>query len=175
MFLKVSFFLCGFVDVDEEVFNNYEGGVAVEAAIPWQKNPFQNCSFTLQENDTCYQEWSNSHTGPYGRGAAPLSLLYRSSVNETNDSDLYIFGAAGTVFRGYFPEYSTWQAPPASWFWSVVKMQTGNQAGTVTLRSKDPRQVPEINFNFYFQNGDRGIIAIQEGIEHTFPVFNATG
>ncbi|KAF5974714.1 choline dehydrogenase [Fusarium coicis] len=126
----------------------------------------------LQDN---YEEWNQSHTGAYGEGAAPISLLYRSSVSETNDTDLYLFGAAGTVFRGYFPGYSTWQAPPTSWFWSIVKMQPGNQAGTITLRSKDPRQAPEINFDYFAEKGDRDLQAIQEGVEHAMRIFNATG
>ncbi|EXK30692.1 hypothetical protein FOMG_13476 [Fusarium oxysporum f. sp. melonis 26406] len=155
--------------------DNYEGGVTVEASVPWENNPFGNCPFTLEANDTCYKEWNQSHTGAYGEGAAPISLLYRSSVSETNDTDLYLFGAAGTVFRGYFPGYSTWQAPPTSWFWSIVKMQPGNQAGTITLRSKDPRQAPEINFNYFAEKGDRDLQAIQEGVEHTMRIFNATG
>ena len=54
-------------------------------------------------------------------------------------------------------------------------MQTGNRVGTVFLRSKDPRQAPEINFNFFSQNGNRDIKAIREGIGHTFRIFNATG
>ncbi|KAF4968617.1 hypothetical protein FSARC_4041 [Fusarium sarcochroum] len=155
--------------------DNYEGGVTVEAAIPWENNAFENCTFTLQANDSCYREWNESHTGAYGEGAAPLSLLYRSSVSENNDTDIYMFGAAGAVFRGYFPGYSTWQAPPTSWFWSIVKMQTGNQAGTITLRSNDPREAPEINFNYFAEKGDRDLQAIQEGVEHTLSIFNATG
>ncbi|KAJ4320253.1 hypothetical protein N0V84_005951 [Fusarium piperis] len=144
----------------------------------WQvneTNPFARCDFSLKANDACLQEWSQSHTGPYGEGAAPLGLLYKSSVSETNESDLFLFGAAGVVFRGYFPGYSTYQAPPTSWFWSVVKMQTGNQAGTVTLRSADPRQAPEINFNFFAEKGERDLQAIQEAVEHTMQIFNATG
>ncbi|KAM0354814.1 hypothetical protein ACHAPU_000638 [Fusarium lateritium] len=155
--------------------DNYEGGVTVEAAVPWENNPFQECAFTLQANDTCYQEWNLTHTGAYGEGAAPIAILHRSSVSETNDTDLFIFGAAGTVFRGYFPGYSTWNAPPTSWFWSIVKMQPGNQAGTITLRSKDPRQAPEINFNFFAEKGDRDLQAIQEGVELTMRIFNKTG
>ncbi|KAI8671869.1 GMC-OxRdtase-N domain-containing protein [Fusarium keratoplasticum] len=155
--------------------DNYEGGVTVEASIPWENNPFARCDFSLGPNDTCLQEWNQSHTGPYGEGAAPLGLLYKSSVSETDESDLFLFGAAGVVFRGYFPGYSTYQAPPTSWFWSVVKMQTGNQAGTITLRSADPREAPEINFNFFAEKGDRDLQAIQEAVEHTMQIFNATG
>ncbi|KAH7118583.1 hypothetical protein B0J13DRAFT_599741 [Dactylonectria estremocensis] len=155
--------------------DNYEGGVTVEASVPWENNPFANCAFTLQPDDPCLQEWQTSHTGPYGEGAAPLGLLYRSSVSETEQSDTFLFGAAGVVFRGYYPGYSTDTFPPTSWFWSVVKMQTGNQAGTVTLRSADPREAPEINFNFFAEQGERDLQAIQEAVEHTLRIFNATG
>lgn len=149
--------------------------MTVEASIPWENNPFARCPFTLEANDTCLQEWNTSHTGPYGEGAAPLGLLYRSSQSETDYADLFFFGAAGTVFRGYFPGYSEYQAPPASWFWSIVKMQTGNTAGTVTLRSADPREAPDINFNYFAEKGERDLKAIREGVEFAMRVFNATG
>lgn len=155
--------------------DSYEAGVTIEANIPWENNPFAACEFTLEANDTCLQQWETMGTGPYGEGAAPIGLLYRSSVSETDYSDLFFFGAAGVVFRGYFPGFSTYNAPPTSWFWSVVKMQTGNTAGTVKLRSANPKDAPSINLNFFEEQGERDLQALQEGIEHTLRAFNATG
>ncbi|KAF4493198.1 Choline dehydrogenase [Fusarium agapanthi] len=162
--------------------------VAKHPSMSWSfyVNHYQNETQARRDSKYAYRLsnstlWSGldppegSEPPTYGEGAAPISLLYRSSVSETNDTDLYLFGAAGTVFRGYFPGYSTWQAPPTSWFWSIVKMQPGNQAGTITLRSKDPRQAPEINFNYFVEKGDRDLQAIQEGVEHAMRIFNATG
>jgi choline dehydrogenase len=54
-------------------------------------------------------------------------------------------------------------------------MQTGNAAGTVTLRSKDPRQAPEINFNYFAQQREEDLQALAEAVELLFSSFNGTG
>jgi choline dehydrogenase len=53
-------------------------------------------------------------------------------------------------------------------------MQPGNTAGTVRLRSKDPRQASKIDFNFFAEKGDRDLKAIQGGVEHALGIFNST-
>ena len=66
--------------------------------------------------------------------------------------DLIITGAPAN-FRGYFPGYSTAALADAKhWVWIVLKAHARNTAGTVTLRSADPQDVPQINFN-YFDTG----------------------
>ncbi|MEO5785362.1 MAG: hypothetical protein ABIS17_07625 [Casimicrobiaceae bacterium] len=37
--------------------------------------------------------------------------------------------------------------------WAVLKAHTQNRAGTIELRSNDPRDVPLVNFH-YFEKGD---------------------
>src|SRR4029077_17096650 len=37
--------------------------------------------------------------------------------------------------------------------WAILKAHTNNRAGTVTLRSRDPRDPPLVNFR-YFEEGD---------------------
>jgi len=54
-------------------------------------------------------------------------------------------------------------------------MDVGNSAGTVKLRSKDPRDVPQIDFNFFAEDGERDLQALQEGIELCLSAFNLTG
>ena len=88
-----------------------------------------------------------------------------------DDPDLIIAGAPAN-FRGYFPGYSTSAFADAHhWVWIVLKAHTRNTAGTVTLRSADPQDVPQINFN-YFDTGttaDRAdqldLQAVTEGIQ----------
>ncbi|KAI0448511.1 hypothetical protein F5B21DRAFT_521805 [Xylaria acuta] len=153
---------------------NYEGPVVARATTVFGDSPYANCTFdyTDPETDPCYNEWHNSHTGAYGEGGAPLAMLYRSSHSENNDTDLFFFGAPGAVFDGHYPGFSQYQPPPETWFWSIVKMQPGNQAGTLRLRSANPRDVPEIQFNFFEQNGDRDLAAIVEGVEHAMRIFD---
>lgn len=87
-----------------------------------------------------------------------------------------IFGDAQGVFRGFWPGYSEARYPASAAFWSVVKMQTGDAPGTVTLRSANPRDVPAIDFNWFSgPNAERDLQAISEGIEFVLGVYNRTG
>ncbi|KAJ3942453.1 uncharacterized protein N0V96_007953 [Colletotrichum fioriniae] len=113
--------------------------------------------------------------GAYGEAAAPIFMLHRSNQSRNADCDLIIFGAAGGVFDGHYPGFSEVAWPPTSFFWAVVKMQNGNPTGTVRLRSSDPREAPEINFNFYQEDADVDIAALSEGIERLMSIMNVTG
>jgi choline dehydrogenase-like flavoprotein len=58
-------------------------------------------------------------------------------------------------FQGYFPNYSRLFAKDLNYLtWAVLKAHTNNRAGEVTLRSRDPRDVPMVNFR-YFEEGTR--------------------
>ncbi|KAM3428022.1 hypothetical protein MY4824_009088 [Beauveria thailandica] len=158
--------------------DNYEGGVRVRASSSWENNPFENCKMdpTLSPSeDPCLQLWETQGLGPYGEGGAPLFMLFRSSVSENEDCDIGLFGSPNADFRGFFPGYSTVTAPDNAFFWSVVKMQPLNKAGTVALRSTNPRDTPLINFNWFEQNEERELQAMAEGTEMAMRVFNATG
>lgn len=102
-------------------------------------------------------------------------MLYRTNHSRNADSDLIMFGAAGGVFDGHYPGFSETVWPPTSFFWAVVKMQNGNPTGTVRLRSSNPRETPEINFNFYQEDSDVDIAALSEGLQHLMSIMNATG
>ena len=71
-------------------------------------------------------------------------------------------------FEGYFPGYSRLIAEHTDYLtWAILKAHTQNRAGTVSLRSADPRDTPLINFR-YFEEGDdqsgRDLKAVVEGI-----------
>ncbi|KAF2643050.1 putative choline dehydrogenase [Massarina eburnea CBS 473.64] len=152
--------------------DNYEAGIHAEASTP-HGSPFANFTF-LAPGDPCLGEWKEHGTGAYGMGGAPASFIYRSNVSENADADIYMFGAAGAVFDGYFPGFSSAQYPPNSSFWSVVKMQTQNRAGTVRLRSADPQDTPIINFNYFAKGRDHDLAALKEGIEVVLDVYDDT-
>lgn len=157
--------------------DNYEGGVTVRANVPWENNPYAGCPFNIThpDSDPCFEQWETEHVGPYGEGGAPISMWFKSSVSENEDCDIFLFGAASADFRGYFPGYSREQVPDNTFFWSMVKMQMGNQAGTVTLRSSNPRDTPLIHFNWFEQNGDRDLQALSEAAAFALRAFEATG
>ena len=152
--------------------DNYEAPIHVEAAQSFG-SPFANCT-NLAPGDPCLREWRDNGTGPYGMGAAPAGMLHRSSVSENSDTDLFHFGAAAALFDGYFPGFSAVQAPGNTSFWSVVKMQYQNYAGTIRLRSTDPQDTPIINFNYFSEGGDHDLQALSEGVQFVLDVYKNT-
>ncbi|KAF7560563.1 hypothetical protein G7046_g3583 [Stylonectria norvegica] len=157
--------------VGENLQENYEAGVEGRASQDFT-NPLQNCTF-LAPGDPCLREFQEHHgNGPYGIGGAPMALLYKSSVSENEDTDLFFFGGGYGGFRGYYPGYSRVSLSSNTWWWSIVKMQVQNRNGTVKLRSSDPTDTPEINFNYFSQGGDHDLTALAEGVQLANKIFN---
>jgi len=62
--------------------------------------------------------------------------------------------ALPTWFEGYFRGFSSYlQKYHDRMTWAVLKAHTLNHAGSVTLKSADPRDTPQVNFR-YFEEGD---------------------
>ena len=115
--------------------------------------------------DPQFEEWLQGR-GPYTTNGAVISMMKRSFPNRP-EPDLFIFGLLGS-FKGYFPGYSAAIAREDDFFsWAILKAHTNNAAGRVTLRSADPRDVPEINFH-YFDEGSGAVddlASVAEGVE----------
>ncbi|CAH0045274.1 unnamed protein product [Clonostachys solani] len=153
--------------------DNYEGGVRVRASTDWDF-PYEARCFS--GSGECLTEWLEHGQSILGEAGAPVSFTYRSSVSENEDADLFFFGTPGAVFTGFFPGYSTaFVFDPPVFTWSIVKMQTGNTAGTVTLKSSNPRDVPIINFNYFQEMADRDLQAMAEGANYIIEVFQNLG
>jgi choline dehydrogenase len=102
--------------------------------------------------------------------------VQKSSVAD-GEPDLLISGAPAS-FKGYFPGYSATALSDARhWAWIVLKAHSRNNAGSVTLRSADPLDMPIINFR-YFDEGvtsegaaDEDLQAVYEGMEFARRIF----
>jgi choline dehydrogenase len=104
-----------------------------------------------EEPDPGYREWRDG-AGVYTTNGALLGIIRRSR-RELTDPDLFIFGLPAR-FTGYFPGYSGALAQSTDVFtWAILKAHTVNRAGSVRLRSADPRDPPDIRFR-YFDEGD---------------------
>jgi choline dehydrogenase len=101
--------------------------------------------------DACYAEWLHGE-GPYATNGTVLGLIRRSAAARPG-SDLFIFGVPG-YFKGYYPGYADRVRDKDYFTWAVLKAHTRNTAGTVTLRSADPRDPPEINFRYFAEGND---------------------
>lgn len=140
--------------VGKNLQDRYE--VTVVSEFPTNFSALGNCTFGAP-NDPCVVEWNTGHGGVYATNGIVCGVVKRSSGARksgrgTTNPDLIIFGGPAD-FRGYKHGYSTDATKQKNRFtWAILKAHTGNTAGTVTLRSKDPTKSPEINFR-YFDNG----------------------
>lgn len=144
--------------------DRYEVGVINEMTEDFSL--LKDCTFREpkseqeEEADPGFREWKNSKTGIYTTNGAVLGIVKKSSPKQ-QDPDLFIFGLPA-YFKGYFLKYSEQIAEVKNRFtWAILKGHTNNNAGTVTLCSKDPLDVPEINFRYF----DEGSDSQQEDLE----------
>ncbi|KAF9880847.1 GMC oxidoreductase [Colletotrichum karsti] len=137
-----------------------------------------DCTFIRPgTDDPCLKKWeegtaSGSSPGIYGSNGISLGIVKKSSVSE-GDPDLFIAGAP-VAFPGYYPGYSAaGTADARHWSWITLKAASRNRAGTVKLRSSDPKDMPQIDFNS-FQNeadGAKDIQAVVEGMQLSRKMF----
>jgi choline dehydrogenase-like flavoprotein len=126
-----------------------------------------------QQPDPALKEWRQKKTGLYTSNAVIIGILKKSRP-DLSAPDLFIFAVPG-FFKGYYIDYSEDRANPDLankhnlLTWLAMKAHTKNRAGTVTLRSADPLDVPEINFHYFYEgtDADEGddLDAIMEGFK----------
>jgi len=95
--------------------------------------------------------WNNNKKGVYTTNGA-VAGIKKFSTDYSRNLDIYVFGLIGD-FTGYYPNYSkNILATKKRFTWAALKGQTRNKNGYVKLKSKDPTETPEINFNFFDKN-----------------------
>ncbi len=127
--------------------------------------PLRGAKFN--RDDAQFQEWTRDRDGVYSTNGVVLSVIARST-NEQPEPDLFCYGLIGD-FQGYFPGYSSLVAKnPNCFTWVVLKGHTNNTAGAVTLKSADPLDPPDINFNYFDEGNDarkQDIRAVVAGVK----------
>ncbi|KAF2732610.1 alcohol oxidase [Polyplosphaeria fusca] len=96
-----------------------------------------------------------------GTHAVMLKSHAAASANLTRD--LYLF-CGSFSFEGYWPGFPT-EFGKSEFECAIVHMNPHSQAGTVKLRSANPRDVPDINFRFYNQTEEADLTAILDGVK----------
>jgi len=159
--IKVRFPLSG---VGRNLQDRYEVGVVNRMNFDsWQV--LAGAKFA--KGDPQYEEWARSRSGVYATNGAVLAAIKRSSAGQPLP-DLFCFAMLG-LFKGYFPQYSRLCAEHLNYLtWAIIKAHTLNRAGEVTLRSADPREVPDINFHYFEEGSDKSgddLDAVVDGIK----------
>lgn len=117
----------------------------------------------FSKNDPQFRQWNLCRTGIYATNGSVLSFFKRSPVAE-GAPDLFCMALLAN-FHGYFPKYSGLFARDLNYLtWVVLKAHNRNRAGTVTLRSADPLDVPRINFRYFEEGVDQDMAAVLDGI-----------
>ncbi|KAK9483124.1 hypothetical protein V1527DRAFT_485135 [Lipomyces starkeyi] len=125
------------------------------AASPTSLAQIKDCAFNKPgSSDPCLHRWEADvrDRGPYGTNGFLAGVITRSNVAVDSNNDLFILGGLANL-RGYYVGYAEDVVRDAKhWTWVVLKTRTSNHAGTATLKSKDHRDAPDINFR-YFDTG----------------------
>jgi len=148
--------------VGRNLQDRYEVGVVNRLAEPW---PFL-AGARFEIGDPLYQEWRDRRAGMYTSNGAAVAVARRSRRAKP-EPDLFLM-ALLAKFQGYYRGYSREIVEHHDYLtWSVLKAHTVNRAGTVKLRSADPRDTPEINFHYFEEGDDRAgedLDAVIDGI-----------
>lgn len=118
--------------------------------------------------DALLREWLDSKGGPYSTNGSLAALVAKSAAAVHGETDLILFSLP-IDFRGYYPGYSQDGVEFHNRLSTLVlKGYTNNRAGTVRLRSTDPRDVPDIRFRMFDEGSpgwDGDVDAVVDGIE----------
>lgn len=118
---------------------------------------------TFSDDDPQYRQWRACRGGVYATNGSVLAV-YRGSPVAEGPPDLFCM-AMLAKFKGYRPGYSESFAKDLNYLtWVILKGHSRNRAGSVTLRSADPRDPPAINFHSFEQGGDEDLDAVVDGI-----------
>lgn len=143
--------------VGENLHDRYEVSVVTELDEDYPIFDGSTLDLTPDDDadDHLMSEWSASQEGPYSTNGSLAALVARTSAVDDDENDVILFSLP-IDFRGYYPGYSTDGIVAHNRLSILVlKGYTRNRAGSVRLRSTDPREVPEIRFR-YFDEGSAG-------------------
>lgn len=144
--------------VGKNLQDRYEVGVVNKMNKDW--DAYKGATFTT--SDPQFKQWQ-TRRGIYITNGSVLTLFRRSPVS-ADLPDLFCMSLL-TRFSGYAPNYSRVFAEKHNYLtWVVLKAHTRNRSGQVTLRSSDPRDPPEINFNYFHDGGQQDLEAVVDGI-----------
>lgn len=121
----------------------------------------------FHKGDGCFESWEKSRRGVYATNGGMFAVV-KKSRRDREVPDLFCLGLLAR-FEGYFPGYSKLISEHRNYLsWIVLKGHTANNAGTVSLRSADPRDPPEINFRYFDEGSDAAgadLDAVVDGIK----------
>jgi choline dehydrogenase-like flavoprotein len=149
--------------VGRNLQDRYEVGVVNRMTREWSM--LKGARFAA--GDAQHTQWANSSKGAYATNGAALVVMQRSKATRALP-DLFCFPLLAP-FEGYYPGYCEKLSQQLnSLTWAILKSHTENRAGEVTLRSADPRDMPQVQFHYFEEGSDKAgedLDSVVEGIK----------
>lgn len=126
------------------------------------------------EDNPCYHEWLEGR-GPWTGLGFYNFVLYTSSVAPRGERDIILYGS-GNAILGHIPPYtnSSELSEGSNYYtYTISESHSRNRAGRVELRSSDPLDVPDINFEYFTDGGDEDVQGLVDGIEFARRIFDS--
>ncbi|WP_428422504.1 GMC family oxidoreductase [Methylibium sp.] len=135
--------------VGRNLQDRYEVAVTHRMRRPWRV--LDGARF--EHGDPLWQRWNDARSGMYASNGAALAMTHRSD-RAGAEPDLFCM-ALLAQFEGYRDGFSDLiRRRQDCLTWAVLKAHTQNRAGTVTLQSADPRDMPRVNFRYFEEGSD---------------------
>jgi choline dehydrogenase len=149
--------------------------VPVVGQAPSKISLLNGCTFLEGDHDPCLEKWENLPLGigkgVYATNGVALAITKKAKNSANGNADIFIAGWPA-YFNGYYPNFFQNATNGQNhWTWLTLKAEARNTAGTVTLRSADPQDVPEIRKRNFDVGGDEDLDALVEGIKYGREVF----
>ncbi|KXN64812.1 alcohol oxidase, partial [Conidiobolus coronatus NRRL 28638] len=149
--------------VGKNLHDRYE--VSVNYELDSNFKVTEKCLYSTDASkDPCLKQFLEEGRGPYASNGILSSRLSKSSDN-LEEADLFTLTAAA-----YFTGYRAGMLEDIlnkknTMTMLVLKAHGNNRAGKVQLNSKNPRDMPDINFNYFEEGADKDLPAIVKGIK----------
>ena len=141
--------------VGRNLQDRYEIAVVNKMRRPWRA--LSGARF--EPGDPLFRQWSERREGMYTSSGAALAMSLPSAAG-VDPPDLFCMGLLGR-FDGYYPGYADASTAHHDYLsWTVLKAHTLNRAGRITLRSPDPRDPPQVDFNYFAEGGRQDLDAV---------------
>jgi len=124
------------------------------------------------------QEMPIVGSGSGGSGGTGLAM-YKSKHPAHGERDVFLMGGQGFLFRGFWPSENVVRTPSEAvrspYGASIVKGSSVNNKGWVKLKSADPTETPEINFNHYAAGSEMDLEAMKDTVAWIRTVYKKVG
>jgi choline dehydrogenase len=122
------------------------------------------------------QEMPIVGSGSAGTGIAGVAM-YKTKHPAHGERDMFLMGGQGFLFRGFWPDNPVRvpAEPRQPYGVSMVKGSSVNNKGWVKLKSADPMDTPEINFNHYATGSEYDLEAMKDTVAWIRTVYQRIG